>query len=78
MPDFVLPREIRHHPRLWPIFHRIARYSRVMDKSGLLFLFLLGALAALVVSVLLIETEQPTARQDDGSLIPPEMTDHAR
>ena len=49
-----------------------------MDKSGLLFLFLLGALAALVVSVLLIETEQPIARQDDGSLIPPEMTDHAR
>jgi len=49
-----------------------------MDKSGLLFLFLLGALAALVISLLLIETGRPVGGQDDGSLIPPEITDHAR
>ncbi|WP_337180950.1 hypothetical protein [Shinella sp.] len=46
-----------------------------MDKSGLFFLILLGLLAALVVSVLFIEAEQPAAPKSDGSLIPPEMSD---
>ncbi|WLR94269.1 exopeptide [Shinella zoogloeoides] len=49
-----------------------------MDKSGLLFVILLGTLAALIVSVLLIEAEPPPAQPDDGSTIQPQVTDSAR
>ncbi len=57
-----------------PRILRIARYSAAMDKSGLLFVILLGALIALVVSILLIENE-PATQPDDGSLIPPPAVD---
>lgn len=42
-----------------------------MDKSGLIFVALLGALIALVLSVALFKVEQPGTPPDDGSLIPP-------
>jgi hypothetical protein len=46
-----------------------------MDKTGVVFVILLAALAALVISVLLIETEPAGIQSDDGSLIPPAAVD---
>ncbi|MBB3977379.1 hypothetical protein GGQ64_002585 [Rhizobium azooxidifex] len=42
-----------------------------MDKSGLSFVILLCALAAMVLSVGLMNTREPVVPPDDASLIPP-------
>lgn len=46
-----------------------------MDKSGLIFVILLCALAAMVLSVGLMNTQEAVMPPDDGSLIPPDVQD---
>lgn len=43
-----------------------------MDRSGLVFVILLCALVAIVLSIVLLDKERTPVQLDDGSLIPRE------